>query len=127
MTVPALTTCSSFGASVETEMATAGAVGLGQAKLSTDSPTAAGLVLTSTIIGRQRRVAQINGSTYAVGETIAVAADGTNDAANAAIRLVDVQPRRAVLEAKGQRFELSIPEPVRPGKADAQSGGGNEL
>jgi hypothetical protein len=78
------------------------------------APTAAGLVLTSTIIGPQRRVAQINGKTYAVGQTIEVRKE--KEALGIAFRLIEVQPRRAVLETAGQRFELMIPEPNKSGK-----------
>jgi hypothetical protein len=85
-------------------------------KPSAIAPTAAGLVLTSTIIGPQRRVAQINGKTYAVGQT--VEALKQKEAVGAAFRLVEVQSRRAVLEADGQRFELSIPEPGKSGKIE---------
>jgi hypothetical protein len=77
------------------------------------TPTAAGLALTSTIIGPQRRVAQINGETYVVGQTIARVKEKQAD--GVIFKLVEVQPRRAVLEADGQRFELTIPE---PGKSD---------
>jgi hypothetical protein len=73
------------------------------------APTAAGLALTSTIIGPQRRIAQINGKTYAVGQTV----ESVKESGSAAFKLVEVQPRRAVLEANGQQFELLIPEPGR--------------
>ncbi len=61
------------------------------------TPAAAGLVLTSTIIGPQRRVVQISGKTYAVGQTIEVAKE--KESLRAAFKLIEVHPRRAVLEA----------------------------
>lgn len=78
------------------------------------TPKAAGLVLTSTIIGAQRRVVQINGNSYSVGQTIEVAKD--KDSARMKYKLIEVHPRRAVLEADGERFELTIPEPERSDK-----------
>jgi hypothetical protein len=67
------------------------------------------IALTSTIIGPQRRVAQINGKMYCVGQGIEVIKG--REAARVVFKLVEVQPRRAVLEGSGQRFELLIPEP----------------
>lgn len=74
---------------------------------------AARLTLTSTIIGPQRRVAQINGKTYAVGQ--AIDAGKENGSARATFQLIEVHPRRAVLQCGEERFELTIPE---PGKSD---------
>jgi hypothetical protein len=84
------------------------------------TPTAAGLVLTSTIIGPQRRIAQINGKIYVVGQMI----DAVNEkeGVGAAFRLVEVDPRRAVLESGGQRFDLSIPEPGKSSKIQLLEG-----
>jgi hypothetical protein len=84
-------------------------------RLTASTLSASGLALTSTIIGPQRRVAQINGKTYAVGQIIEVAKDKE---AAMAFKLIEVAPRRAVLEAEGQRFELSIPEPTRSSKIE---------
>ena len=80
------------------------------------TPTAAGLVLTSTIIGPQRRVAQIDGKTYTVGQTIEVAQEKA--ALGVEFKLIEVHSRRAVLEADGQRFELMIPEPGKSNKIE---------
>ncbi|MEN6450447.1 MAG: type 4a pilus biogenesis protein PilO [Thermoguttaceae bacterium] len=82
----------------------------------TVSPTAAGLVLTGTVIGPQRRLAQIGGRTYAVGQTIQVAKE--KDSVAAAFKLTDVQARRAILRSGDQDFELTIPEPGRSGKIE---------
>jgi hypothetical protein len=75
------------------------------------TPTAgpAGLLLTSTIIGPQRRVAQINGKTYAEGQAIDVGRE--HDAAVRTFHLVEIHPRRAVLQCGEDRLELVIPEP----------------
>ena len=80
------------------------------------TPAAAGLVLTSTIIGPQRRVAQIDGKTYTVGQTIEVAQEKA--ALGVEFKLIEVHSRRAVLEADGQRFELMIPEPGKSNKIE---------
>ena len=80
------------------------------------TPSTAGLVLTGTIIGPQRRLAQINGRTYALGKTIEIAKD--KESVRAVFKLIDVQPRRAVLQAGGEKFELTIPEPGKSGKIE---------
>lgn len=82
---------------------------------STATPQSLGLVLTSTILGPQRRVARISGKTYSIGQTIEVSA---KDSATATFTLVDVQPRRVVLQNDSQRHELSIPEPSNSAKMD---------
>ena len=64
------------------------------------TPAAAGLVLTSTIVGPQRRIAQISGKIYAVGQTIDPPKEKKEkEPGGPAFKLVEVQPRRAVLEA----------------------------
>jgi hypothetical protein len=80
------------------------------------TPSAAGLALTSTIIGPHRRIAQINGKTYSVGQTIEVAS--SKETPDVSFKLIEVQPRRAVLEANGERFELLIPEPGKSNKIE---------
>lgn len=90
-------------------------------KRPTVTPTEAGLVLTSTIIGPQRRVAQISGRVYRVGQIVSVGEEkqsGERETENVAFKLVEVHPRRAVLESDGQRFELTIPEPIRSKKME---------
>jgi hypothetical protein len=78
------------------------------------APSAAGLVLTSTIIGTERRLAQINGKPYTVGQTIEVAKD--KDSTPMTYKLIVIDLRRAVLEAEGEHFELTIPEPGQSDK-----------
>jgi hypothetical protein len=87
-----------------------------EVKTPTITPTAAGLVLTSTIVGPQRRVVQINGDTYTVGQTIEVVKE--KESLRAKFKVVEIHPRRAVLEAEGERFELTIPEPNKSGKIE---------
>lgn len=72
------------------------------------TPAEAGLVLTSTVTGAERRIAQINGKTYTEGQTIPAAKDSTR---GVSFTLVEIQPRRVVLEADSQRYDLTIPEP----------------
>lgn len=85
-------------------------------KLPSVSPSAAGLVLTSTIIGPQRRVARISGKSYVQGQVIEVVRDG--ERLGVAFKLIEVQARRAVVEADGHRFELTIPEPQDSSKIE---------
>jgi hypothetical protein len=80
------------------------------------SPSAAGLVLSGTIIGPRRRVAQISGRTYTLGQTIAVAKE--KESATATFKLTEVQARRAVLQSGGEKFELTMPEPGKSGKIE---------
>ncbi len=91
-------------------------------KVPTITPTAAGLVLTSTIIGPGRRIAQINGKTYSVGQTVVVKNEKEKQTPEARFRVLEVDPRRAVLESDGQRFELSIPEPSQSAKIEITKG-----
>jgi len=84
----------------------------------TISPEAAGLVLTATIVGPQRRVAQISGKTYVVGQVIQPHATKLKDVPSITFQLIEVTQRHAVLEADGQRFVLSLPEPGKTGKIE---------
>ena len=72
MTAPTLTKTRDPFEPAKIEVAQTKPVEPSKPKLPAITPAAAGLVLTSTIIGPQRRVAQISGKTYAVGQTIAV-------------------------------------------------------
>ncbi len=116
MTAPPLTKTRDPFESPKIETSEAKTAEKSQSKPPAITPAAAGLVLTSTIIGPQRRIAQISGKTYAVGQTIEVAKD--KEVLGIAFKLVEVHPRRAVLEADGQRFELTIPEPGKSGKIE---------
>ncbi len=80
------------------------------------SPAQAGLVLTSTVVGPERRVAQINGKSYSVGQTIQVIKDSKS--LGISFTLVDVQPRSVVLESDGRQFDLAIPQPGQSDKIE---------
>jgi len=73
------------------------------------TPTTAGLTLTSTIVGPRRRVAQINGKIYSVGQT--VEATQEDETTPVSFTLREIHPRRVVLQYDGEQFELTIPEP----------------
>lgn len=64
-----------------------------------------GLTLTSTIIGTSRRTAVINGQSYGKGDTIALG----DDENSVVLKVVDIQPRRAVVQRGQERFELKLP------------------
>ena len=78
------------------------------------TPEALGMVLSSTIIGPHRRVAQINGKSYRQGEAVRLA----KDAHQIEFTLTAVYPRRIVLKRKGEQFELTIPVPARSGRIE---------
>jgi len=60
------------------------------------------LVLNSTLIAKQRRIATINGQRYFVGDRVG---DG---------RLVAIQPTAVVIEQDGRRVRLELlPSPIR--------------
>jgi hypothetical protein len=67
------------------------------------TPEEAGLVLSSTMVGTQRRIARISGETYGEGSTVV----GSYD--DAEFLLVAVEPRRVVLERNARRYELTLP------------------
>ncbi len=75
------------------------------------SPTNLGITLTSTIIGPQGRIARIGGRTYKQGQTIKTEKDGRTYK----FILTEIRDRQVILEAEGEHFELSIPEPGQSG------------
>jgi len=76
-------------------------------------------MLTSTILGPQRRVAQINGKSYTVGQTIEVARE--KNPIQATFKLLEDHPRRVVLQSDEGPMELTIPEPGSSGKIEIDS------
>ena len=68
------------------------------------TPGELGLVLSSTIIGRERRTALVNGKVYAAGREL-MARDGV------VFVVRDIEPWGIVLERAGKRFELELPRP----------------
>ncbi|MGD9722401.1 MAG: hypothetical protein AB7O59_12930 [Pirellulales bacterium] len=72
------------------------------------TPQEAGLVLTTTFLGTRKKIAEIGGETYSVGDQIHVATDEHNES----FRVLAIYPRRVILEGRGQQFELRIPRPL---------------
>ena len=69
------------------------------------TPKSLGMELSSTIVGPRRRLARISGKTYKLGQTVTMDKDGQQ----ITFTLVEVHPRRVVLEREGMKFELKIP------------------
>jgi hypothetical protein len=68
-----------------------------------------GLMLDSTILGPQRRIAQINGKSYIEGQMIEVV--GEKNPRQTKFKLKEVSPSRVILESDEGPLELTIPEP----------------
>lgn len=85
----------------ETELASAA---LKQPRRAEVTPQEAGLELHSTAVGRQRRVALIDGRAYAEGSEITREVGGDT----ITFKLAEVRPRRIVLVRNNARYELEI-------------------
>lgn len=70
------------------------------------------LELSSTVVGPRRRMARIAGQAYEEGETIQV----NQDDQPVEFQLVEVHPRRIVLQREGALFELVIPQQQGAGR-----------
>ncbi len=70
-------------------------------------PASLGLVLSSTIVGPQRRAARINNKTYRPGQTVVASKDDQQYE----FILAEVHPRHVVLTRESVRYELSLPQP----------------
>lgn len=70
------------------------------------TPQDLGVELSGTLIGPRRRVALIDGKAYRVGQSVTVDRAGRP----IHLQLVEVHPRRIVLEWEDDRFDLAIPE-----------------
>lgn len=70
------------------------------------SPSEAGLVLSSTIVGPSRRTALINGRRYGVGDEIK---STLKEGPQIVFKLLAVEPRQIVLEKDGDRFLMKMP------------------
>jgi hypothetical protein len=70
------------------------------------TPQAAGLALSSTMVGPRYSVALIGGEAYRVGDEVPGASDG-----EIVFRLKSVHVRHVVLERDGQEFELALKTP----------------
>lgn len=104
----------------QTQVATAEQEDLPDETAPQATPEDLGMVLSSTLIGPQRRVAQVNGKTYRQGQTVRLLRDGQQ----IEFTLAAVYPRRIVLNRQGEQFELTIPVPASSGRIEL-SGGGN--
>jgi hypothetical protein len=80
------------------------------------TPTTAGLALTSTAIGPNRSVAQINGRIYTVGQLIEIGKE--KGAVRAAFKIKEIHSTHAVLESGGIRYNLTIPGQEKSGKIE---------
>jgi len=68
------------------------------------TPASLNLVLTSTIVGPELRVARINGQTYKTGEILELIKDGHE----IQFTLVEIGPKEVILQREGQRFSLKL-------------------
>jgi hypothetical protein len=75
------------------------------------TPAEAGLVLGTTLVSTNKKVAEINGRSYGINDQVKTA-KGDLDAN---FRVLEIYPRRVVLERLGKRFELKIPRPLVDG------------
>lgn len=80
-----------------------------KARAAAITPDAAGLTLTGTVIGPNRRVVFINGKSYKEGETVVV--DKPAFGGPIAFTVIDVQPYKVVLQLGDNRYELTTPKP----------------
>jgi hypothetical protein len=78
------------------------------------TPAEAGLALGSTLVSAHRKIAEINGKSYGLNERVQI----VKDALDVSFRIVEIQPRRVVLERNGQLYELKIPRPLLDGIED---------
>ena len=72
------------------------------------TPAEAGLVLTTTLLGARKKIAEIDGRSYSIGDRV----QAFTASSSASFRVVEIFPRRVVLEGHGQRYELTIPRPL---------------
>ncbi len=79
------------------------------------SPSAAGLVLSSTIVRPGGSVAMINGATYHEGSLVPAGQAG------AGFTLVEIRPRQVVLARDNQRYELHLSTVEIAGPTTARS------
>lgn len=78
------------------------------------TPESLGLSLSGTLVGRDRAVARIGGRTYRAGNSIALTKNGQQ----IVFELVEVHPRRVVLQRDGVQFELCITGPGASGQIE---------
>jgi len=78
------------------------------------TPETLGMVLSSTIVGPERRVAMINGRPYAEGKIVQLVKDGQP----IEFKLAEVHLRSVLLEHNGERFELKAADPAHSGRIE---------
>lgn len=69
------------------------------------TPSEAGLVLSSTVVGPGGRVALISGRRYRVGDNVKSAKEGQP----IVFKLIAVEPRQIILETDGDRYLVKMP------------------
>jgi hypothetical protein len=79
------------------------------------TPQSLNLVLSSTILGPNRRVARINGTSYEQGGAVEVTA---KDGRPIVFTLTVVEARRVVLQRQGKEFELILSSSSRSGRPE---------
>ncbi len=82
------------------------------------TPEEAGLVLKTTMLGSGRRIADIGGRSYTVGDPVP-APDAGSDVV---FQVVEIHHRRVVLERGDQQFELRIRRPLVDAAHEALTG-----
>lgn len=80
------------------------------------TPQAAGLSLTSTMVGTRRSLARVLGKSYGIGDRIIAV---SKDLGELEYEVVGIEPRKIVLERDHKRFDLAIP--VSPSKAGSMT------
>lgn len=78
------------------------------------TPEEAGLAVSGTIIGRQRRTAMINGKIYAPGDTV----EGQD---GAVFSLASVDANGIVLQRLGRQYTLTVRRAPRAGRTEPQT------
>jgi len=79
------------------------------------TPEQLGIVLSSTIIGGQRRVARIAGTSYRIGDHILAGKDGQE----LDFTITKIEPRSVMLVRDGQRYEITLKRQQRSASSAA--------
>jgi hypothetical protein len=81
-------------------------------------PQSLGMVLSSTIVGPDRRVALVNGKAYPEGGQVVLG--GSEHPTE--FRLTRVHPKGVVLERNGKSFEVNLPDRKSSGRMEVLAG-----
>jgi hypothetical protein len=87
------------------------------------TPADAGLLLTTTLLGARKKIAEINGKSYTIGQRVKIVGDDLR----ASFRVVEIHPRRVILESQGRRYELKIPRPLLDAVVEAREADDDEV